>query len=530
MSKIFSKYVFWSCIPFVLILLSIALKTEYSNSLPNTPRVWIQNSMERVMLDTPPQDIKDVHLYAARGEYESFQIAINAAQPDITVANVEVSDLRSSDRSIARNNITLYREHYVNVTKPSPTWGGTNVKPLGKGWYPDGLIPFVDPQTETELVDAQLDAVPFQLEPRKNQPIWVDIFVPKDTPPGDYRGTYTVSSSTGQVSGKVELTVWNFELPVKPSLKSAFLLWEQQDKNTQIELLKHRIMPTGKINPEDERELIDRWGLSSVRLPFWSGANHQTCSMDAAPTSKEIRKEGLKHQLDLIPYVYATDEIDDCKGLQKPFREWSENIHQAGVKHLAVMSPVPEFYDLVDIWAVNPTRYDAAGKKIAEVLRQGKEIWFYTFFVFGGNEPVWQIDFKPINHRIAQGFINQSLGLTGFLYWRADNWTDDPWNDVDTNPHPDEPQHHPGEGMLIYPGEQVGVNGSVPSMRLKWIREGVEDYEYIEILKRWGDRDWAMATVREVARDFRHWNQDSQALIRARQKLGEKIDRLSQSL
>ena len=227
MFKKFSKYVFWLFTTFVSILLLISLKTEYSDSSTNTPRVWTQNSMEHIMLDTSPQNVKDVHLYAARGEYESFQIAINTAKDDITIANVEVSRLNGSgDRYISQDNITLYREHYVNVTKPSPTWGGNQIKPLGKGWYPDGLIPFVNPQTGAELVDAELDAVPVQLEPGKNQAIWVDIFVPRDMPPGDYRGLYTVSSNSGQISGKIRLTVWDFELPIKPSLKSAFLLWE----------------------------------------------------------------------------------------------------------------------------------------------------------------------------------------------------------------------------------------------------------------------------------------------------------------
>jgi hypothetical protein len=31
--------------------------------------------------------------------------------------------------------------------------------------------------------------------------------------------------------------------------------------------------------------------------------------------------------------------------------------------------------------------------------------------------------------------------------------------------------------MLVYPGDPVGVPGTVPSMRLKWIRKGVEDHE-----------------------------------------------------
>lgn len=67
-----------------------------------------------------------------------------------------------------------------------------------------------------------------------------------------------------------------------------------------------------------------------------------------------------------------------------------------------------------------------------------------------------------------QGFINQALGFTGLLYWAADYWTKDAWNDVDT--YPIDGDHYPGEGMLVYPGEDAGVEGTVPSLRLKWIR------------------------------------------------------------
>ena len=119
------------------------------------------------------------------------------------------------------------------------------------------------------------------------------------------------------------------------------------------------------------------------------------------------------------------------------------------------------------------------------------------------------------------------MGLTGLLYWRVDGWTDDPWNDVDTAPLLTEQKHYPGDGMLMYPGKQVGLKGAIPSMRLKWIREGVEDYEYIEILKRWGYKDWAMKTVHQVAKDMHHWNADPAVLNAARKKLGEKINQLA---
>jgi hypothetical protein len=529
--KLIFRYFFWLLLAAGLTTSLVSLRTEYSNSSTASPQVWVKNSMERVRLQEPAENVRDIHLYAARGEYESFQIAINAKQYDGMVTKIEVSDLNGGEnRSISRNNIALYREHYVNVTELSPFSIMNKVKSLGEGWYADGLIPFVDPQTGSDLVGAELDAIPFQIKQGINQTVWVDIFVPRDSPASDYQGTYTIVSDRETITGKILLTVWDFELPLKPSLQSAFLSWEQHDKNTLIELLKHRVMPAAKINPEDERELIDQWGLTSFRLPFWSGANYQTCTMDSAPPASVIREEGLKHQLDLMLYAYATDEIDDCQGLDKTLKEWSANIRQAGVKHLAVMAPTPELYDLVDIWVVNPYRYDIAGEKIADVLKLGKEVWFYTYFAPMDNSPVWLINFEPINYRIAQGFINQSLGLTGLLYARVDTWTEDPWNNIDyVDPYSAKFEHYPGEGMLIYPGKQVGLSGSVPSMRLKWIREGVEDYEYIEILKRLGDYDWTMKAIAEVAQDMHNWNQDPVVLNMVRQKLGERIHQLSQS-
>lgn len=528
MFKLISKYILWLSIAFALTFSLIAFRTEDSSSSGTMPQVWARDSLEHIRLKDKGDNNRDIHLYAARGEYESFQIGIRTNQSASNVEDVQISPLVGKNTAIEGDNFTLYREHYVNVTKPSSGSSSiknsnNRVKSLGAGWYPDGLIPFVDPETKADLVNAEIDAVPFQLEPGINQAIWVDILVPRDAAAGDYRGTYSVLSDGETVTGQILLTVWDFQMPLQPSLQSSFLSWEQNDKGTLVELLKHRVMPEARIKPEDERELIDRWGLSSVRVPFWSGANYHNCTMSPAPSAEAVREAGLEHQLDLMVYAYPTDEIDGCQGLEEPFKEWGTSIKQAGVKHLAAMVPNEEFYDLVDIWAVNPGRYDEAGKRIVDVLKKGKEIWFYTFFAPRDNSPTWLIDFAPINHRVAQGFINQRLGLTGLLYWRVDTWTDDPWNNVDTNANLELPEHYPGEGMLIYPGEQVGVDGSVASMRLKWIRDGVEDYEYIEILKHTGHYTWAMETIAEVAQDMHTWNQDPAVLKAVRLKLGNKI-------
>jgi hypothetical protein len=83
--------------------------------------------------------------------------------------------------------------------------------------------------------------------------------------------------------------------------------------------------------------------------------------------------------------------------------------------------------------------------------------------------------------------------------------------------------------MLVYPGQQVGVRGVIASMRLKWLRDGVQDYEYIQILKNIGKTDLAIQIARSVGPDWTHWTRDAGAIDSARQQLGQTIDQIMTS-
>lgn len=499
--------------------------------------VWTVAGMERIGLTDLPRSTTNIALSAARGEYEPFQIGIRASQTPLTNVNVSVSDLSGpNNQTISNSNITLYREHYVYVNNPSPDLGGTNV-PLGRGWYADGLIPFVDPVTRQDLTGATLDATPFRVNPDTNQAIWIDVFVPRNTLAGDYSGTFTVTSDQGQLSGAISLRVWNFELPLQPSLSSAFLVYQDQTQQISEELLKHRLNPqfNSRPRPELERDLIDRWGLKSVNLPFWSGADSDNGQMNPAPAVADIQAEIALHQPELFKYVYSADEIDAFPNLYESMRQWGRAIHQAGANNLVVMAPVPELFDdgsgtgrsAVDIWVVLPKMYEQSANNIATALQKGDQVWSYNSLVQDNYSPKWQIDFAPINFRIQPGFLSQSLGLTGLLYWQVDRWTNDPWNDVNTFfDRFDNNRPYPGDGMLVYPGQQVGITGIVPSMRLKWLREGVEDFEYVQILKRLGYSDRALEISRSVGQNWQTWTQDPQTLESARNLLAQEIERV----
>ena len=85
-----------------------------------------------------------------------------------------------------------------------------------------------------------------------------------------------------------------------------------------------------------------------------------------------------------------------------------------------------------------------------------------------------------------------------------------------------------GEGFLIYPGfrDRIGFDGPVPSIRLKWFREAVEDYAYIQLLRDAGEWPFARQQIQRFARGVGDWDDDTRALYEARRSMGERLSAL----
>ncbi|MBN1461514.1 MAG: S-layer homology domain-containing protein [Armatimonadetes bacterium] len=477
------------------------------------PTVWVQPSLARVGPDAPAGSGASINLYAAKGESESFQIIVRAPTGGLTGVNVVAPDLDGPE-------FTLYREHYVYLSRGSSDWATNVNKPLGAGWYPDGLIPFVNPATGADLTGATLDAVPFNLAAGKNQAIWVDVYVPRTANAGQYQGTFTVTSNQGSATVNLNLTVWNFELPVTPALDSSFLYWTIGDQvQPRQELLRNRIMPTN-VSASSSGSLLSE-GLGAVNLGFWSGADGSTCTItNSPPSASTVAAKAASYPDGLHLYAYTADEISHCSGLLPTMAQYADALHSAGVDQLITMPPTVGWEDVVDIWVELPKQYAASSVQAA--LGRGDEVWSYNCLQQDDYSPKWLLDYAPINYRIQPGFINQSLGMTGLLYWRVDFWTSDAWNDLTRFS-----ASYPGEGVLVYPAAQVGLSGVVPSLRLKWLRDGADDYDYMQLLKERGEGDWALNLARTIGPDWRNWTRDPNALESARRQLGEKLNSLS---
>jgi hypothetical protein len=496
----------------------------------DNPAVWTAPSLHRVGMSDPAGSAAQESLSAARGEYQSFQIVVNGGAKGLSHVNVTMSDLTGpGGAAIPKTSFTLYREKYMHVTSSSPNWKGSN-QPMGAGWYADALIPFNDPETGKPLSGAQISAVPFDLKSGNNQPIWVDLLVPRDAKAGKYSGTYTVTSDQGNFTAPVELTVWNFTMPESPSLKSSFLFFQAGSLAAEREMLRNKLTPLST-NPQDQPGLMKEFGLNTTHIGPFSGADIGRCSMSPAPSASQYMALAAGQQKGMMLYSYSADEIGHCPNLYPTIKQWAQNMHQAGIKNLISMSPTPALYDdgsgtgrsAVDIWVMLPVMYNNSAARVKEVLKKGDAAWSYNTLVQDAYSPKWEIDFSPVDFRVQPGFISQSLNLTGMLYWRVDKWNGDPWNNVN-NAGTFSSSNYPGEGMLVYPGQQVGVKGVVASMRVKWLRDGVQDYDYMEILKKLGREDVAMQVARSVGPDWTNWTRDPNAIENARKKLGEAID------
>jgi glycosyl hydrolase family 123 len=507
------------------------------------PQAWVVPALTRVGRNEPAGNQREITLWAARGEYESFQVVVRAAGSGLKNVTAEMSDLTGPRSRISKTNLTLYREHYVQIMHGSPDRGGTN-RPLGPGWYPDALIPFT-PSTGGTRRPAKLRAVPFDLAHATNQPIWVDVFVSRETLPGQYKGTATISSDQGKAVVSVTLNVWNFELPLRPSLLSAFNIYNDTNstprvfygdqKPNQELLLQHKIMPVS-VDPQYEKQFMQKYGLNILRIEYFQHATYGNCKQPPAPSVADLLSLKAKHQPGLPLYLHLADEISECPGIFPTLKQWARNARQAGLLSILTAVPLSDLRDdgsgngrsVADIWVLLPRQFVSNSGDIAAAMKKGDRIWSYTAIVQDNFSPKWEIDFQPINYRIF-GFLNQSLGASGLLYWSVNSWavgpTSDAWNNMTYieggKPTP------PGEGWLVYPGADVGSEAFVPSMRLKWIRKSVDDFEYVAILKGLGRGDWALNLIKSVAADWAHWSQNADAVESVRRQLGAEIDRLS---
>lgn len=179
---------------------------------------------QAISADHDSFDLQDKRLTieAARNESISFQLMLRSTSDAITdPINIIHSNWRSDKKhntaaqSKAKPDTTLHLAHYHFVNNGGYQWGPKSEVLTWPAAYPDALIPQVK-QCGTAK-NTLFDAVKAP-DKDTNQAVWVETFVPAETPAGLYRQTISLNIADTTVALDVELTVHAVTLPQKPSI------------------------------------------------------------------------------------------------------------------------------------------------------------------------------------------------------------------------------------------------------------------------------------------------------------------------
>ena len=542
--------------------------------------VWTMTGTDRVLRAAPPGTALDVSISAARNEWESFQILLRSDEP-ATVTGIDAGTLNGPDgAALHGSDIRLYREHQFEITD-----GSYRNDAFVPGWYPDALIPFLHPLTGNPLGPARFSAVPFELPAGQTHGFWIDIPVPDNVPAGLYTGLFRVRFESGEtVDIPVSMTVWDFTLPrvltmvtglgspshrmrgyYRKRAESGFENepenWEEVENQVAEMLTRHHINatpPDGSIKSELQpdgsfripdtqvdflRNFIDTYHVNAFVVPrpteIVSDPIAERGKLNAWLKSWDDAAERLNRP-DVLFYTYLRDE-PNTEEQYRFVQTWGPLIREAGsvVKVMVVEqtwtapgasgqdSAWGNLYGAVDIWCPLFSLFREESAKKRQEL--GETIWTYTALCQREPTPWWETDFPLLNYRVP-AWISWRYKIRGLLYWGGMSYwsgVDDPWTDPETLDRRDRstPQLYNGDGMLVYPGRAAGYDGIAPSMRLKALRDAIEDYEYLSILERMGRTNEALDIIMPLAGSWNHWEKDPTQYQTAREKLAELIMR-----
>lgn len=200
---------------------------------------------------------------------------------------------------------------------------------------------------------------------------------------------------------------------------------------------------------------------------------------------KKVEDELKKHNWLRKAYCYWYDEPEESA---YPFVIRGMRLLKStfpNVRRLLTEQPEPPLYRYVDLWVPLLSLYNE--ERCSRRQKAGQEVWWYVCCGPRHPYPNNFIDYPGIEHRI-RFWMNWKYNVTGDLYWSTTYWHKNPWQIPMSYWPDDKGMWGNGDGYLLYPPErgeakEKMICGPVPSIRIKLIREGIEDTEYLWMLQ-----------------------------------------------
>lgn len=524
---------------------------------------------------------KKVKVAGAANEHVPFQVIVTTPIPPGYRPQapagffIEASAFTSNGKQISKDNVNVFLEHYIMLYAKSSPVGET-------GYWPDALAPLKKPFS----MDAQYAVVanrPMWIDvavPAGTTPgIYTGTL--RLTQNGKALETITVELEVYGFSLPEEthlITYMNisknwlarfYHKPVdSPELEALTqkyydFLYANRMEPWFNDPLEPEITVVGKnvqVKFDDDKYQYYMNQLKTKRVLLESYPSHLRQQMQAEPFSKEFNEKLISYLGQVESYfekhgwkdrLVFNSPIDEPNTLEdfERTRQWASLIHQAtdDVPFLSTKTPLPsgqhpEWGTLrghVDNFSIhgNSMNNPELIKAIAEEQGKGGEMTWYISCDQVYPQPNYFID-APGMDLVMVPWITARYNMDGILYWALNFWsqTPDPWLDAVTfisgfvcsdggvlN----------GEGSVLYPGDhteeytsQPNVDGPVSSMRFELLREGIEDYEYLWLLKEHGDVEFADSLVQTMVIDVSAFSRNTEQLYITRRTMARRLEAL----
>lgn len=556
-----------------VVLLAVATMSAAASSLT----VWCVGESTKVKPGDPPQ-VKNltwdgnagvVTIGSARNEYVAFQVAVRSSEAEIAGVTVTASDLTGPGGAvIPASNIDLFVEHYLNVRITSRANPRNIFKGMSAGEHPTQMVPF----------SAGKYGAPFTIGAGRNQPVWVDIYVPEKAVPGLYSGVFRVEVGGKTVSEiKVALTVWSFILPHETHFLTYLytgpenLRWAHRLPNDMndpawapiedryFQMAHQHRLNFHPIAGSGLRETFQRY------YPYYDGSGFRervgrgvgqnvACITPAGKSESDFKNLARKIVQECEDRKFKTPVISYIADEPHSEADFSESRQRCKWVREAVGSKLLTFIATPQWWRYEPGDVniysEPAIEDIARIVERGDTVWS----VNGGYSAGPYVDSPGYGGRSIP-LMNWKMNLGGWQFWDCCYWVDkqclrnrgysrdkvdahpeqwltDLWNDpmtFDETRKPGYPERDAirinGDGVLFYPGHDIGIEGPIASYAMKSLRRGAQDYEYLWLLRLRGCERQAQAILDTVCPAAGRWSEDPEAWDRARLEWAKLLDK-----
>jgi Domain of unknown function (DUF4091) len=184
--------------------------------------------------------------------------------------------------------------------------------------------------------------------------------------------------------------------------------------------------------------------------------------------------------------IYLQHILDEPHGSEPPqYARIGELVHKnlPGVLTMDAIDASEmrdELKNNCDIWVPQLGRFDSQMDLIRDRMQSGHEVWFYTCLFPNKRYMNRLMDYPLLKVRLLQ-WLNFRYGFTGFLHWGWNFWTPDPVKDTQPVIDANTQLLPSGDAFIVYP-DKTGKS-VYSSIRLETMREGIEDYELLMLLR-----------------------------------------------